>query len=292
MTETPPHRAARAFLYRQGRLLERRLYAALFEDAPAGGVLDALLGYRNDDGGFGHGLEPDKRCPSSLPIDVHVALDVMSTAGAVDEPVLRRACDFLAGVADPSGAVPLAFPTVEDYPRAEHWAEWSYRPGLFPTAGLAGRLRHLGVAHPWVDDATAYCWSALDRGLPDDAHALLDVLVFLEHAADRARAEDLARQAVAALPSASSYRADPDDPAYGVTPLHFVPTPSSRWRHLFDDDLVDGHLRRLRRDQQPDGGWPLTWQPPGEAATLEYRGMETLRALRVLHAYELAGSAS
>jgi hypothetical protein len=49
--------------------------------------------------------------------------------------------------------------------------------------------------------------------------------------------------------------------------------------------VIDGHLDRLQRDQQPDGGWAITWEPPGAAATLEYRGVETLRALRVLAAY-------
>ncbi len=58
--------AGREFILRQGRLLERRLFATCFEGAPATGVVDVLRGYRNDDGGFGHGLEPDKRCPASL----------------------------------------------------------------------------------------------------------------------------------------------------------------------------------------------------------------------------------
>ena len=53
----------------------------------------------------------------------------------------------------------------------------------------------------------------------------------------------------------------------------------------FADPIVEGHLDRLAHDQQPDGGWPLTWEPPSTASTLEYRGIETLRALRVLSAY-------
>ena len=39
----------------------------LFEDGPAEPVIEALRGYRNPDGGFGHALEPDVRCPSSQP---------------------------------------------------------------------------------------------------------------------------------------------------------------------------------------------------------------------------------
>ena len=69
--------SGREFILREGRLLERRLFATCFEGAPATGVVDVLRGYRNDDGGFGHGLEPDKRCPASLPIDVEAALQAL-----------------------------------------------------------------------------------------------------------------------------------------------------------------------------------------------------------------------
>jgi hypothetical protein len=71
-----------------------------------------------------------------------------------------------------------------------------------------------------------------------------------------------------------------------VTPLHFAPTPDSPWRTLFADEEITGHLDRLERDQQPDGGWPITWEPPGAAGTWEWRGIVTLQALQVLRAYE------
>lgn len=277
--------AARGFVYREARLLEQRLFATLFEGASASGVIDALRAYQNDDGGFGHGLEPDKRCPASLPIDVEVAFQTLVAAGTVDEPMVGRACDFLASVAAPNGAVPLSFPVIEAYPRAEHWSEWTYTPGVFPTAGLAGLLYRMGVEHPWLPPATAFCWSALDEGLPEDAHALAEVCVFLEHVPDQDRARAFVPKVAEGLPKTSWYRADPADPSYGVTPLHLAPRPDGLWRALFTDDAVEGHLDRLRRDQQPDGGWPLTWEPPGLASTLEWRGIETLRALRVLAAY-------
>src|SRR5215472_17129887 len=119
MNET--FRSGRDFIFSQGRLLERRLFDTCFEGATATGVIDALRGYRNEDGGFGHGLEPDKRCPASLPIDVEAALQALATARAVDPSLLAGACEYLAGVAadaDSGGAVPPAFPVIEAYPRA------------------------------------------------------------------------------------------------------------------------------------------------------------------------------
>src|SRR5215467_9687026 len=135
------------FLLTEARLLERRLFAAVFLGQPATHVIDALRGYQNDDGGFGHALEPDKRCPASLPADVEAAFQALAAAGSVDQEMVNRACDFLARTAADAGAdgaVPLAFPVIEDFPRATHWSEWTYQPGLNPTAGLVGLLYQLG----------------------------------------------------------------------------------------------------------------------------------------------------
>lgn len=274
----------RDFIRAEARLLEQRLFANLFEDASASGVLAALGAYRNDDGGFGHGLEPDKLCPDSLPIDVEIAFDVLDAVDAGSHEMARGACDYLATISV-DGAVALASPVIERYPRAVHWSDWTYRPGLNPTAGLAGQLHRLGVDHPWRKDATAWCWDALAQGLPDEAHALAAVLVFLANVDDRQRAEDVAANVRAHLPAVTMFRLDAQDPEYGVSPLDYAPDPAGPWRDLFTDATIDAHLDLLLAEQQDDGGWPLRWEPPGIAATLAYRGMVTLRALRVLTAY-------
>jgi hypothetical protein len=294
--------AARDFIRREGRLLEQRLFATIFEAAPADGVIAALAGFRNADGGFGHGLEPDKLCPDSLPIDVEIALRTMDAAGAIDPTVVHAACDYLASVSR-DGAVALAAPIIESYPRAEHWSDWAYRPDINPTAGLTGLLYKLDVDHPWRANATAYCWQVLEgsrpakhavqprrtlgpeTGLPDEAHALGEALVFLEHVADRDRAAAVAAGVREHLPKVTMLRLDARDPGYGVTPLHYAANPASPWRGLFSDDTIAQHLDRLAADQEPDGGWALTWEPPSRAATLAYRGMVTLHALQVLAAY-------
>src|SRR6202043_3403595 len=101
---------ARDFLLRNARLLERQRFAALFEGAPAAGVLRALGAYQNADGGFGLGLEPDKRDPASQPVDVQFAFETMDSVGAFDGAMARRACDWLETVTRPEGGVPFALP--------------------------------------------------------------------------------------------------------------------------------------------------------------------------------------
>ncbi|MEV6284246.1 hypothetical protein [Kribbella sp. NPDC051770] len=264
----------REFVRRDARLLERRLFSVLFEDGDPAGVVDALRGYRNADGGFGHGLEPDKRCPDSTALDVETAFDAMIAAGVRDEELIGGACDWLQSVATPEGAVSLCNPAIEGYPRADHMSEWTYVPSLNPTAGLVGRLHQLEFEHPWRDQATAWCQAELANGLPGEGHSMLEVLRFLEHQPDPG--VDAVR---AWLPKLSMFRANADDPTYGVTPLHFAPTPDSVWRQLFTQEQIDGHLDRLVADQDADGGWALTWEPPGPMATLEYRGVVTVAAL-------------
>ncbi|HVW34134.1 MAG TPA: hypothetical protein VHL53_16480 [Acidimicrobiia bacterium] len=286
---TDPFAAARTFLHREGRLVERRLFATVFEGAGPSGVVDAVRAFRNADGGFGHGLEPDKRCPASLPIDVEAAFDALLAAGpaAVAEagPLISAACDWLGSVAAPAGAVPLSFPVAEAYPRAEHWSEWTYTPGLNPTAGLAGRLHRMGFAHPWLARATEWCFARLEAGFDEDAHSLREVAAFLAAVPDRERAARVGASFGRWLAGAAWYRPDPEDPDYGMTPLDFAPEPDGPWSALFPAGLIEAHLDRLARHQQPDGGWAITWEPPGTAATLEWRGIMTLWALRVLRAY-------
>lgn len=281
--------AAQQFVLAEGRLLERRLFATLYDGQPGDGVLDALRGYQNADGGFGHGLEPDKRCPASLPVDVEVAFQAMATAGTGDADMLRRACDFLgrtAEEADAGGAVPLAFPVIESFPRAEHWSDWTYEPGLNPTAGLVSLLYRLDFDHPWREAAAGYCWRAIETGaLPDEVHALGEALAFLAHVPDRERAERHAPAVLDRLTASPMYQAVPKPGEYGLTPLSVAGTADSPWRKDFADDQLAAHLDRLVEAQQPDGGWPVTWQPPSEASRLDWRGIVTLQALRTLISY-------
>ncbi len=151
---------------------------------------------------------------------------------------------------------------------------------------LAGLLYELGVEHRWREQAAESCFGALEGdGVPPEAHTIHAILVFLEHVPDRARADALLPRVADALDGAAFLRVDPDDAEYGVSPTELAPTPSSIGRALFDDTAFDAHLDRLARDQQPDGGWPISWPAVSDATRDEYRGIRTLDALQVLRAY-------
>jgi hypothetical protein len=273
---------ARRFLYAEGRLLERRMFGTIFEQADAGGVVDVLRGYRNPDGGFGHGLEPDKRVPDSQPLDVEVAFGAMDAVDRVDRDLVIGACDFLQGL---GAGVGCLTPSYREYPRAPHWADWTMLPSLNPTAGIVAMLWKWDIEHPWRQAATAFCWEQIDGGLPGDGHGFGEVLSFLAWVPEPGRVAAVAGDIAGQLGALSMFRLDPADPSYGVSPLQYAPAPDSRWIGLFEPSVIDAHLDALVAGQGDDGGWPISWEPIGVAAERDCRGAVTLGALRTLRAF-------
>jgi hypothetical protein len=265
---------ARELVYRSGRVLERRLFARLFEDGDAEGVTAAVLSYRNADGGFGHGLEPDKLAPQSQPLDVQFALQTLTDSGADAREIGEGTCGFLEKLADDRGLVPVVLPSVADYPRAEHWGDGNFPPGINPTIAIAGYLNGLGVEHPWLTRATETCTETLEHETLGEAHEIVAAAVFVEHVPG---AEQYASRLAEALPKAQWFLADPEAEGYGVPPTKFP-------REWFDDALYDAHLDKLESQQEEDGGWPVAWQPPGPGSLAAWRAILTIEALRALKA--------
>ena len=277
--------AAARFLWSNGRLLERALFARRFLGALAEPVVAALLAYRNPDGGFGHALEPDVRSPLSMPLHCEIALRALEEAGVQNREIAQGVCGFLASVSEASGRVPSVLPGVLDYPHAAHWGAPAFDgESPNPTAALVGLLRAQGAEHPWLDRAEAWCSARLAAPLAE-AHAIAAALVFAGRLRDPARAEALGLALARQAAGASYFRADPASESYGVTPLQLCPTPDAAGRRAFDDALLACHLDALAAAQQEDGGWPIFFAPPSPAAVLEWRGCWTLQAVGALRAY-------
>ena len=274
------------FVHREGRVLERRILEAAFDGRPPEPVGDALCGYRNPDGGFGYGLEPDKRVPESQPLDVEVAWQSLDWAGIAPAGLVRPACDHLASLGGGlGGGVGCVTAGVREHPHAPHWSDASSEASLNPTAGLAGYLWKWGIDHPWRAAATSFCWAALEEAPPSDAHSAIGVLRFLEHIPDLDRANAVVDALRPALPTLDWLHHRPDAPGYGVSPLQLVPDPGGRWPDLFPSEVLDGHLDHLEQTQEDDGGWEISWPTIGPAARSEWRGRRTLEHLLVLRAH-------
>ncbi|MCL6604726.1 MAG: hypothetical protein K6T94_17840 [Paenibacillus sp.] len=114
---------------------------------------------------------------------------------------------------------------------------------------------------------------------PIEAHALLCVARLAEYVPDKVVSGNLLDIVAISLPRARFFKLDTSSEAYGITPLHFARNPESFCRSIFTQEQIDNHLEVLRRQQLPDGGWPISWEAPGPASELEWRGRITLEAI-------------
>jgi hypothetical protein len=271
--------SAHQFLAAQGRILDRRRFERLFLGGDARPVRDAVAAYRNADGGFGHGLEPDGRTPGTQPAATEQALRILHQADAWDDELARGACDQLAAAAPPEGGAEFVDPNVEGWPHAP-W--WQPAPGfsLISTGQLAGTLLARGVEHPWLERATELMWERVGALADPGAYDLIGVLRFLDHVPDRARAEDALHRVEPALRAIVTL--DPDAPGEVHGPLGFAPTPDSIARPLFDAATIDAHLDHLAAGQQDDGGWTFNFPAWSRAQEADWRGCFTVDALDTL----------
>lgn len=273
------------FVWKNARLLDRRLFAFLFKSAEQETIIHAVRAYQNPDGGFGNALEADIRCPDSQPVAAEIALEALDCAGG-DDVVVQRLCDYLTTVTTPEGGVPCVLPSVMRYPRAPWWNTVDNPPaGINPTASLAGRLYRLGCAHPWLDRASEYSWRLIESTTFVKPHDFLSIVRFLESVPDRDRAESAFEGISRQMLTAKVIDLDPSATGYVKGPLDWAPSPSSLCRRLLSDEMISVHLDALVDRQQTDGGWPISWPVVSSAVELEWRGRVTVNSLRILAAY-------
>ncbi|MFD8268470.1 hypothetical protein ACIG0B_00100 [Streptomyces althioticus] len=276
---------AERFVWLTARVLEQRLFARHFRDGAAGPVETALEAYRNDDGGYGHALEPALRGPASLPAHTARALLVLDAVGRCDARRAEDVCRYLTSVSTAEGALPAVGTLASGGGAAR-------LPGsLSATAPVVGLLHRNEVWHPWLFRATDFCRQAvesLEAARPGDVEA---AVLFLDHAPDRTRAEAAADRLGRLVRRERLVGLDPDGPGHarGALPHDYARTPDSLARAWFTDAEMERSLDALAAAQQDDGGWPARRLPgapdltPG--ALLESRSIATIEALRTLTAY-------
>lgn len=229
-----------------GRLLQRRRIGLLLHGGGLDGLLAALGAYRNPDGGFGHGLEPDVRSPHSEPLSTLTALDLLASWDVPDHPWVRSGLQWVASIAAVDGSVPFV---------TDPSLEWPHAPWVQPTPGgshltygFSAAARLTGFEGGWAEAAADWCRLRADGALRV-----------------RGGAED--------------------ERIHAVDLLHnpwTVPFPSDPPARLAPEGLAEQDCRWLVSGQQADGGWTVDWPAWCPAQGLEWRGLRTVEALEIL----------
>ena len=285
--------AAADFLAGSARVLDRRRFDLLFGDGAVGPVLAAVDGFRNPDGGYGWGLEPDLRSRTSQPGGALHALEAFADVAPATTGRAGEVCDWLLSVTLPDGGLPFALPLPDPVACAPFWVSAEAgESSLLLTAFVVATAHRVGIAdpvvaaHPWLARATAFCLEAV-RNIGPSPHAM--AMAAASQALDAAsatspHAAELFDRLRPHLPADGVLHVDGGAEDEYMRPLDFAPLPGGPARSLFPAEIVDAELQRLADGQQPDGGWTVDFHSYSPAAALEWRGHRTVEALKLLRA--------
>lgn len=296
---------ARDFVQKQARPVDQTLFAYTFEEGEPEAVWDALRAFANEDGGFGHGMEPDLRLPASSMLGTITALPyLLQTNAPVDHPLVENGIRFLINGYDQNlKGWRIIPPEANDYPRAM-W--WHYDPEKAdqnvidnwgnPSACAVAYLQRYASLVPddFLREVTDKAMTEL-RAKKDaiDGQTFLTYVELAEELPAELSApmwEMLKRRAHAAIVT---------DPAewsgYGIRPLCAVSDPSSPLMEPLGE-AVNAHLDFEIDHQEADGSWHPFWnwgryEDEWKTAKVEWQGQMTVKLLRSFKAFGRIDSA-
>lgn len=284
---------ASAFMASHARVLDRRRFQAVTTDSGAArqAIIRGLDAYRNPDGGYGWGLEPDLRAPESQPGGALHALEALADAGPETSPHAAALLDWLNSVTLPDGGLPFALPISDPVACAPFWAHADpTQSSLQITAAVATQAHRVARwdesvrDHPWLTTATRYCLDAIRRiDEAPFAYVLSFALQLLDIASDTSReARELLDHLGRFVPSDGTLAVAGGAEGETLHLLDYAPEPGRPIRDLLDPEAVSDDLDRLEQGQLPDGGWAVDFTSYSDAASLEWRGHATVKAVTVL----------
>lgn len=161
--------AARDFMAAHARILDRRRFELLEDRSDSAGVLAALDGYRNPDGGYGWGLEADLRSPESQPGAALHAFEVFEEIAPATAPQATALCDWLDSITLDDGGLPFALPLAVPAGSGPWWTDSDKSSSSLQITAIVAANAHRVAAydtavaqHPWLERATAYCANAIE----------------------------------------------------------------------------------------------------------------------------------
>jgi hypothetical protein len=280
-----------SFMATHARNLDRRRFQLLMGETDTGPALAALDGYRNPDGGYGWGLEPDLRSPESQPGAALHAFEVFAEVAPATSPQALRLCDWLESVSLPDGGLPFALPSTDTAGNAPWWAGADPTvSSLQITAATLANAHRVAVhdqavaAHPWLERATRYCLTAIEAiGETPQAYVLAFAVRFLAAVSGTNRdAASLLEILRKYIPADGQLHVEGGTEEETLRPLDFAPYPGRPARDLFTPEMISANLDYLAGLQQDDGGWIVDYAKISPAGALEWRGYTTVRAIEIL----------
>ena len=284
---------ARDFILTNARMIERRLFQFHFENDSPEGVFHAVYAYRNSDGGFGHGMEPDTASPESQPLFSIMALETLDEIDYLTkEIILEDFMPYFENITTEKGGIPWMLRPKSDYPCAEHFRTVKEWAALSTTASLLGILEKHKIEIPWIQKAEQFVWEEIERIKEKHVFCYLCVprrLQFLKYTKSIDKAEKALNDLKRWILSEGVLCKDKTDEGWGLyqkpNSLSYAPSPDSILYPIFSKETISSDLNELINRQKFDGKWD-TWYGLSEGMKLEWAGIQTLSTLKILKNYD------
>lgn len=284
---------ARDFILTNARMIERRLFEFHFGNGDMNGVFHAVYAYRNSDGGFGHGMEPDTASPESQPLFSIMALETLDEVGYLTkEIILKDFMPYFESITTEKGGIPWMFRPKSTYPCEEHFKTVKEWAALSTTAPLLGILEKYEIDIPWMAKAEQFVWSEFERIKDKHAFCYLCVprwLTFLEHTKNNSKAEKTINELKNWILNNGIICEDKSDEGWGLYgkphSLNYATSSESILYSMFNKKTIESDLQTLIEKQKEDGRWD-TWYGISEGTKLEWAGIQTLSVLKTLKNYD------
>jgi hypothetical protein len=262
---------ARQFMYRNARPLELARWQYHFENGNSADVLKVLQVYQNEDGGFGHGLEPDFWNPTSSPIATWTACNILREIDSLtrDNQLTQGILNYLASGQDfADGKWFNQVASTKDYPHAVWWASDHGTPADNPTVSLAGviiKVEERGTA--LYQKAQGIIQQAMDDFIKEptsEMHTLVVYLEMLQYCEEAQYQPVLQNQEfrqllIQQIQKTVSRTTEEWFSKYVSKPSDFFSS-SEQLLTIFDQDLCSQEATKIIENQLEDGSFNVPWQ--------------------------------
>jgi len=129
------------FIFRNGRLLERKLFLFFFENGDIKDVIKSLMTYQNSDGGFGNGIEPDLLCPDSTAVGAETAMFYFDLLEDINDEIIDRLFNWIVQSQNEEGYIHHPPNNMYNFP----FQPWWDGSDEFRILSLAGLCKKWGI---------------------------------------------------------------------------------------------------------------------------------------------------
>ena len=300
----------RKWMMQHARPLEISLWKYFYEGSTKSEVLDVLLSYQNEDGGFGQGLEPDNWNPNSTPATTRYAINVLRQIEFEDKehPIFQGILKYLESDKNRKDyGWMFGVPSNRNYPHAPWW-DYKEERDEMESRGLTAELSAFLLENASLDSesyhlALEHSWRLTAHMMKETEHGDMGICGYIRLTECIRSLQipgfdcDRMEQRIGELITGGIEQDTTAWKNYGHRPSEYISSPQSPY-YQNNREIVEKELNYLMDTRVKHDVWPITWtwfehneKFPGKFPISEiwWKGIKTIENTRFLQAFEDVG---